>query len=136
MNLRKSLTLAAVVLIMAATLAVKHNAVAEEKNVAAQELKADLPTLIDLSAEWCSACQAQKKILADFVPKYGHKFNMVYSDPTEDKEMAQKYNVKVIPTLVFLKPDGEIFLREEGVMEEQDLLAAFEKGGFPLVEKK
>ena len=135
MKMRKILTLAAVALIMGGTLVAKYRpAVAEE--TAATAVNEKLPTLIDLSAEWCSACQAQKKILEEYLPKYGHNFNMQFVDVNKDEELAQKYQIRVIPTLIFLSPEGEVIKRNEGVMEGYEISYVFKNAGYEMTEKK
>lgn len=133
MNMRKVITLIAVVALMGGTVYAKTQ---KEVPAATQtaEVKQDLPTLIDISAEWCSACQAQKKILDGFLQKYGEKINMQFVDATKDKETVTKYNVTAIPTLVFLAPDGKQIHLNVGVMEEAELLKVFADAGFDLTK--
>lgn len=48
----------------------------------------------------------------------------------EDRDISQRYKVKVVPTLVFLDPKGNSLYRHEGVMTEEQLLAKWKELGY------
>jgi thioredoxin 1 len=61
--------------------------------------------VIDFHATWCSPCKVQKPILEKVAKELG--VEVEYVDIEEQPEMAAKYKVRSVPTMVILK-DGEI----------------------------
>ncbi|MBQ5430290.1 MAG: thioredoxin [Lachnospiraceae bacterium] len=96
-----------------------------EANFEEEVLKADRPVLVDLWASWCGPCKMQGPIveqLADEVSEY--KIGKL--DVDENPEIAEKYNVMSIPTLlVFSK--GEVVAKAVGVTQKDQLLEMLAK---------
>ena len=67
------------------------------------------PVLVDFFATWCGPCQMMGMILEEFVKSYKNISNVeiVKVDIDELKEVAVKYNVMSVPTLIILS-DGKI----------------------------
>lgn len=63
-------------------------------------------TLVDFWAEWCGPCQSMLPILDDFASSMEGKMKVGKVNVDEDQEIAVKYRVMSIPTLIVLK-DGE-----------------------------
>ncbi|MDD4835638.1 MAG: thioredoxin [Synergistales bacterium] len=53
----------------------------------------------------------------------------------ENMDYAKKYGVRVVPTLVFLDPQGELLYRHEGIMSSKELRSKWEELGYS-VEKQ
>ncbi len=53
----------------------------------------------------------------------------------ENMDYAKKYGVRVVPTLVFLDPQGELLYRHEGIMSSEELRSKWEELGYS-VEKQ
>lgn len=53
----------------------------------------------------------------------------------ENMDYAKKYSVRVVPTLIFLDPQGELLYRHEGVMSSEQLRSKWEDLGYS-VEKR
>lgn len=53
----------------------------------------------------------------------------------ENMDYARKYSVRVVPTLVFLDPQGELLYRHEGIMSSEQLSAKWKELGYS-VEKR
>lgn len=70
--------------------------------------------IIDFMATWCEPCKMQEPILEKLKEKFGDKVEFKKIDVDEDNELANKYNIHAVPTLVIEK-DGKIFARYTGV---------------------
>ena len=64
--------------------------------------------LIDFFATWCGPCKAMTPVMEEMEKKYGDRIEFKRVDVDQEPELAQKYNVQAIPTLVFLSADDEV----------------------------
>ncbi|MBR5118026.1 MAG: thioredoxin family protein [Muribaculaceae bacterium] len=64
--------------------------------------------LIDFYATWCGPCKAMVPVMEQMEDMYGEWVEFKRVDIDKEPELAEKYNVDVIPTLVFLTPDEEV----------------------------
>lgn len=80
----------------------------------------DKATLIDFFAEWCGPCKMQTPILHKVADEYSGKINFGAVNVDEAEEIAQKYEVQSIPTLMVFK-NGEVVKRAEGMKNENQL---------------
>ncbi len=70
-------------------------------------LRSDKPVLVDFWAEWCGPCKALAPVLDEIAGEIGTKASLVKVNVDESGELAQKYGIRGIPTLIFFK-DGEV----------------------------
>ena len=68
-------------------------------------------------ASWCGPCKALKPIFENVSKKFGNDVNFSYIDTDEQFELAQKYHVRSIPTVIVEK-DGQEVQRFVGVQSE------------------
>jgi len=73
--------------------------------------------VLAFSTEDCPACDIAKPIVKGLARKYG--ISVQELDPTNEIELAQLYNVAVLPTFVLLNEDGERIESVEGMVDEQ-----------------
>lgn len=69
-------------------------------------LKSDKPVVVDFWAEWCGPCKALAPVLDEIANEVGENAKVVKVNVDEAGELAQKYGIRGIPTLIFFK-DGE-----------------------------
>jgi thioredoxin 1 len=65
--------------------------------------------VIDFYAEWCGPCKAMGPAIEALALEYnveGSDIEIKKANVDQEKELSQKYAVRSIPTLIFLK-DGE-----------------------------
>ena len=82
-------------------------------------------TLVDFWATWCQPCLMMAPILDGLAEKYSDQLTVGKVNVDDEQELAQKFQVSAIPTLLLLK-DGEIQNRFVGVTSEADLTNAIE----------
>lgn len=85
-------------------------------------IKGPKPVLVDFFATWCGPCKMQSPILDQVKEKVGDDAAIVKVDIDRNRELAMKYRVQSVPTLILFK-DGEPVWRTVGV-QQYDLLTA------------
>lgn len=96
----------------------------------AKVLKNKLPVLVDFSATWCGPCRAMEPILNEFSKTYDGKVAVYKVDVDELGDVAGKYGIQSIPTMILMK-NGEIVAQRSGSMPK-DMLETWVKENFKL----
>ncbi len=65
------------------------------------------PVLVDFWAEWCGPCKALAPVLDEIATEMGENAMVVKVNVDNAQNLAQKYGIRGIPTLVFFKA-GEV----------------------------
>jgi thioredoxin 1 len=78
------------------------------------------PVLMDFFADWCGPCKRQGPILEELKKKMGDAIDLKKIDVDQNMELAQKYGIQVVPTLVIEK-DGKVIRTFEGVTSMETL---------------
>ncbi len=88
-------------------------------------------TFIELGSVRCIPCQKMQPIMKSIEEKYPEQVNVVFHDvwTSEGKPYADKYNIKAIPTQVFLDENGNEYFRHEGFFPEEELEKVLKKKG-------
>jgi len=74
-----------------------------------------LPVLIDFWAEWCAPCRMLEPAIDEIADVYEGKAIVAKVNIDEQVELAQKYGVMSIPTLMLFK-EGEVAGKVIGVV--------------------
>lgn len=88
-------------------------------------IQGDKPVLIDFYATWCGPCQLMRPILDDVKQAIGDKASILKIDVDKNQELAAKYQVRGVPTLMIFK-EGEQLFRQSGVLQKDELVKLLE----------
>ena len=69
-------------------------------------LKSQLPTLVDFWAAWCGPCRMVAPVVEELSEEYDGRVNFVKLDVDQSPQIASRYGIMGIPTLIVFK-DGK-----------------------------
>lgn len=89
-------------------------------NFDTEVLKSDKPVLVDMWATWCAPCRMQGPIIEELSDEL-KDVKVGKLDVDENPEIASKYNVMSIPTLLVIK-NGEVTQQAVGVHTKEQII--------------
>jgi len=84
-------------------------------------LESDKLVVVDFWATWCGPCRMISPILDEAEAELGDKFTLVKVNVDDADEIAVRYRIMSIPTLLFIK-NGEIVDKTVGALPKPALL--------------
>ena len=78
-----------------------------DDNFEIEALKSDIPVVVDFWAEWCGPCRMIAPIIEELAEQHQGKVKVGKLDVDQNPQVAIKYGVRSIPTVLFLK-NGEV----------------------------
>ena len=93
----------------------------DNSNFQSTVLESDVPVVVDFWAEWCGPCKAIGPALEEISDEMGDKIKITKVNSDENPEIAAKYGVRSIPTLILFK-DGEPAALQVGAKPKNGLV--------------
>ncbi|MFP3938256.1 MAG: thioredoxin [Phycisphaerae bacterium] len=78
------------------------------------------PALVDFWAEWCMPCKMVAPTIKELAGEYGDEVVIGSVDTDNNREIAMRYGISAIPTLILFK-DGEMAKKLVGVQQKNVL---------------
>ncbi len=95
-------------------------------NFEAEALKAEVPVLVDFWAEWCGPCRMVAPTVAQLADEYAGKIKVCKLNVDNAREVASKYGIRSIPTLMLFKA-GQVKDTIIGAQPKDSLKAFLDK---------
>jgi thioredoxin 1 len=96
-----------------------------EQGFESDVLQSSQPVLVDFWATWCGPCRQIAPLIDELAVKYDGSVRIGKVNVEDHPELAQRYGINAIPTLLLFK-EGEIIERFQGIPPRTKLEAALE----------
>lgn len=90
---------------------------------------AALPSVVMLSTQTCPACVQMSKVLKDLRAKYPNKLTTAHIYLENNPDIAKKYNIRYVPTLIFRDSNGNEIAKEVGYRSVDEVIKIFANAG-------
>ncbi len=92
-------------------------------------------TFLELGSTTCIPCKKMVPVLKAIENKYGDQIEIVFHNVKQNREIARKYGIRLIPTQIFLDNKGRELFRHEGFFAEEKIDAFLQSKGLQPVKK-
>lgn len=79
--------------------------------------------MVMITSSMCGECVKMKKILGPVEPTYSNDivFERLDASSPSAKPYVDKYNIQLVPTMLFFKKDGKLYQKIEGSIPQSEL---------------
>lgn len=96
-----------------------------DANFENEVIKSSEPVLVDFWAVWCMPCKALAPTIDKLATEYKGRVKVGKLDTDSNRDVAIKYNITAIPTVILFK-DGQVSQKFVGVKPERDFKEALD----------
>ncbi len=94
------------------------------ENFESEIMQSDIPVLADFWAEWCVPCKMVAPVLEQIAGEQAGKLKVVKINVDDQGELASKFGIISIPTLLLFK-NGEVINKQVGAGSKEMIEAVF-----------
>ncbi len=95
------------------------------QNFEAEVSASELPVLVDFFAPWCAPCRMLAPIIEEIAQEYEGKIKVAKANVDEVGELAARFGIVSIPTLVLVK-DGSVVKTSVGYLPKEEVQSMLE----------
>jgi thioredoxin 1 len=97
--------------------------------VVKQALASGKPVVIDLGARHCIPCKKMAPILESLSNELRGRASVLFIDVREDRNAAERFRIRMIPTQIFFNAQGKEVKRHIGFIDKGDILKELKAAG-------
>lgn len=86
-------------------------------------------TMVDLGAKSCIPCKMMEPILAELEREYAGRAAIVFIDVRYQRDQAERFGIRAIPTQIFFDLQGREVMRHEGFMDKSSIVGVLKELG-------
>ncbi len=90
---------------------------ASKQSFSQDVLQSQVPVLVDFYANWCGPCRMLAPRLEKLAAEFAGQMKIVKVDVDAESELADRFQIQSVPTLVFIA-GGEVVGRTSGLVSE------------------
>lgn len=109
----------------------------QESNKDNTDTSKPLITFVELGSVNCIPCRKMQPVMKAIEEKYGEQIEVIFYDvwKADQRKYGEEYDIRLIPTQVFLDKDGKEIFRHEGFFPEESIDKFLKEQGLSPKEK-
>jgi len=80
-------------------------------------LKTEKFTMIEFGAKFCTSCFKMEKVIKRIEEELDSLVNVIFVDVDLCSDIAEEFDIKLVPSQIFLDKNGKIFFKHTDVIE-------------------
>ena len=102
---------------------------ADSSSIEGIENPQHLPVLLEFSLDICMPCRRMKPILEEVAKEYQNKLLVKILEIEDYPDLTRQFDIRVVPTQIFLDSQGKVFQRHEGFLDKASLVGVLNRMG-------